>query len=136
MNKTTMLGVGLQFPFTFQPHTGGTAVSMSHAREHAHIRESIVQILGTRLGERLMNPQFGSKLHDLVFEQNDDVLQGLIRHHVIDAIRRWEKRVVITDVSCDVHEADRHQPGIIIAYRVQMTQITDQLVYPFWREPL
>jgi hypothetical protein len=31
-----------------------------------------------------MNPEFGSRLKDLVFEQNDEVLKGLIRHHVID----------------------------------------------------
>ena len=35
-----------------------------------------------------MNPEFGSRLNDLVFEQNDEVLKGLIRHYMIDAIKR------------------------------------------------
>ena len=83
-----------------------------------------------------MNPEFGSKLKDLVFEQNDEVLKGLIRHHVIDAIRRWEKRVVITDVSFDdsSRNKDLNQLPVIISYRVIQTQVEGNLVYPFFRE--
>ena len=92
---------GLRYPFRFQSVSGGTQISASTSREHEHIRESILQILGTRIGERFMNPEFGSRLKDLVFEQNDEVLKGLLRHYVIDAIKRWEKRVIITEVRFD-----------------------------------
>ena len=88
------LGTGLKFPFRFNSRSGGASISTSTSREHEHIRASIIQILGTRPGERFMNPDFGSRLKDLVFEQNDTVLKGLIRHHVKEAIGRWEKRVV------------------------------------------
>ncbi|GAB6095645.1 GPW/gp25 family protein [Desulfatiferula olefinivorans] len=130
------LGTGLKFPLNFQSISGGAEVSTSTSREHEHIRESIIQILGTRPGERFMNPEFGSKLKDLVFEQNDEVLKGLIRHHVIDAIRRWEKRVVITDVSFDdsARNKDLNQLPVIISYRVIQTQVEGNLVYPFFRE--
>lgn len=130
------LGTGLKFPLNFQSISGGAEVSTSTSREYEHIRESIIQILGTRPGERLMNPEFGSKLKDLVFEQNDEVLKGLIRHHVIDAIRRWEKRVVITDVSFDdsARSKDINQLPVIISYRVIQTQVEGNLVYPFFRE--
>ncbi|MCP3870899.1 MAG: GPW/gp25 family protein, partial [Gammaproteobacteria bacterium] len=114
------LGKGLRYPFGFESVSGGTQVSGTTSQDHAHIRESILQILGTSPGERFMNPEFGSKLKDLVFEQNDEVLKGLIRHYVNDAIRRWEKRVVITGISYgdSAQDTDRNILNIIISYRV------------------
>lgn len=130
------LGKGLKFPFRFQSASGGTEVSAATSLEHDHIRESILQILGTRPGERFMNPEFGSRLHDLVFEQNDEVLKGLIRHYVIDAIKRWEKRVIITGVSFDdaPQNIDRNLRLVRISYRVIQSQVEGSLVYPFCRD--
>ena len=110
--------------------------STATSQEHEHIHESIIQILGTRPGERFMNPEFGSRLRDLVFEQNDTVLKGLVRHHVIDAIRRWEKRVRVTDVSFDNSpvNTDGNVLLVRIAYRVIESQVEGNLVYPFFRE--
>lgn len=130
------LGKGLKFPFQFHRRSGGARISTATSLEHAHIHESILQILGTRPGERFMNPEFGSRLKDLVFEQNDTILKGLVRHHVIDAIRRWEKRVTITHVSFDESPvtADQNVLLVHIAYRVIETQVEGNLVYPFFRE--
>ncbi|MEE9367967.1 MAG: GPW/gp25 family protein [Pontiella sp.] len=130
------LGTGLKFPFSFNTRSAAVDISTSTVGEHEHIRESIIQILGTRPGERFMNPEFGSKLKDLVFEQNDSVLKGLIRHHVNDAIRRWKKRIIVTDVSFDdsIQNTDNHLLPVIISYRVIRTQEEGNLVYPFIRE--
>jgi phage baseplate assembly protein W len=132
------LGKGLKFPFRFRQRSGGAQVSSATSLEHEHIHESILQILGTRPGERFMRPEFGSRLKDLIFEPNDEVLKGLIRHYVIDAVKRWEKRVVITDVSFDdsSQNIDRHILPVRISYRVIQSQVEGNLVYPFHREPL
>ncbi len=131
------LGRGLKFPFRFQRRSGGAQVSSATSTEHEHIHESIIQILGTRPGERSMRPEFGSRLKDLVFEPNDEVLKGLIRHYVIDAVKRWEKRIVITGVSFDDSPSnkDRNLLPVRIAYRVIQSQVEGNLVYPFYREP-
>lgn len=131
------LGRGLKFPFRFHRRSGGTEVSVATSQEHAHIQESILQILGTRPGERFMRSDFGSKLKDLVFEPNDTVLRGLVRHYVIDAIKRWEKRVTISNVSFDESGAtkDRNLLLVRISYRVIGSQVEGNLVYPFYREP-
>jgi phage baseplate assembly protein W len=50
-----LLGKGLKYPFQFQSVSGGTEVSAATSLEHKHIKESILQILGTRPGERFMN---------------------------------------------------------------------------------
>ena len=130
------LGKGLRYPFRFQSVSGGTEISTATSREHEHIRESILQILGTRTGERFMNPEFGSRLNDLVFEQNDEVLKGLVRHYVIDAIKRWEKRIIITGVAFEDTEASMNRNFFLvhITYRVIQSQAEGNLIYPFFRE--
>ena len=130
------LGKGLKFSFTFQRRSGGAQISTVTSHEHAHIHESIRQILGTRPGERFMNPEFGSRLKDLVFEQNDQVLKALVRHYVIDAIKRWEKRVIVTSVEFDDTPAnkDRNLLLVRINYRVIQSQVDGNLVYPFHRK--
>lgn len=136
--STDFLGKGLRFPFAFQKRSGGAQVSTITSMDHAHIHESILQILGTRPGERFMNPEFGSHVRDLVFEPNDAVLRGLLRHYLIDAIERWEKRVVVTDVSFDEspEAVDSNTLYIRISYRVIDTQVEGNLVWPFCREEM
>lgn len=136
--STDFLGKGLRFPFAFARRSGGAQISTVTSMDHAHIHESILQILGTRPGERFMNPEFGSRLKDLVFEPNDHVLKGLIRHYVIDAIERWEKRVYVTDVSFDEspEATDSYTLCVHISYRVIDTQVSGNLVFPFCRDEL
>lgn len=136
--NTDFLGKGLKFPFAFQRRSGGAQVSTVTSMDHAHIHESILQILGTRPGERFMNPEFGARLKDLVFEPNDSVLKGLIRHYVIDAIERWEKRIYVTDVSFDEspETVDANTILVRISYRVIETQVEGNLIWPFCRDEL
>jgi phage baseplate assembly protein W len=130
------LGRGLAFPFRFTERSGGARISSTTSAEHAHIHESILQILGTRPGERFMRPEFGTRLKDLVFEPNDEILKGLVRAYVLEAIERWEKRVVLTKVTFDDSPAnlDRNLLLVRIHYRVVASQVEGNLVYPFYRE--
>ncbi len=136
--NTDFLGKGLRFPFGFAKRSGGAQVSTVTSTDHAHIHESILQILGTRPGERFMNPEFGSHVKDLVFEPNDRVLRGLLRHYIVDAIERWEKRIVITDVSFDdsSEAIDSNTLYVHISYQVIDIQVEGNVVWPFCREAL
>ena len=88
---TDFLGKGLGFPFHFERRSGAARVSSATTTEHEHIHESIIQILGTSPGERLMRPECGSRLKSLVFEANDEVLKGLIRHYIVEVRAPVEK---------------------------------------------
>jgi len=129
------LGRGTRYPLRFGA-AGGVAVSEGAGTEHAHIHESIWQILSTRPGERFFLPEFGSRLPELVFQQNDVVFKALARQFIIDAIQRWEKRVVIEGVgfSDDPLVTDRNVAIIRLDYRIIRTQVRGNLVYPFVRE--
>lgn len=132
MQHLDFLGLGLKFPFRFSDRTGAPMESSDLDR----INESVIQILETRPGERLMRPDFGSRVKDLVFERNDAVLKGLLRFHISDAIKRWERRIVVNEISFDdsSETTDRHRLFVRIDYRVVQSNVPGNLVWPFCRE--
>jgi len=125
-----ILGCGLKFPFQFHKQYGGAAISTATSRDQDHIHESIRQILGTRRGERFLLPEFGSRLHELLFEGNDAILHGLVRHEVRDALTRWEPRIVIEEVRVS---SDDHAVLVNVQYRLIGSQVEQNFVYPFYR---
>ena len=122
-----IIGQGVAFPVKYA-QGGGIALSNAGQR----IRDSIHLILSTRIGERPMNPEFGSRLYQLVFEPNDLTLKGVLRFYTAEAISRWEKRVKITDISfIDDYEDDNNTIGIRIEYVIHNTHMRGSYVYPF-----
>jgi len=67
------------------------------------IRDSLIQIILTAKGERVMRPEFGSGAHSYVFEDNDQLLASAVRTSVVNAITQYEPRVIIQKV--DVQKA-------------------------------
>ncbi len=59
------------------------------------IKGNILQIIGTRRGERVMLPLFGSRLLEFVHEPLDHITCALMRFELIQAISMWEPRVVL-----------------------------------------
>jgi phage baseplate assembly protein W len=78
--------------------------------EHDRIRESILQILETRPGERFSGRESGRR-EGSVFVENDAVLKGRCCFRITDAIKRWEKRVVVTNVYFDDYPMWRSPSG-------------------------
>jgi len=131
--NSDFLGKGIKFPFQFNV-IGGTETSVAVSEKYEHINESLQQILATSPGERAMLPEFGSRLRELLFEPNNAVLKALARVYVIDAIKRWERRVIIKEVYIDdsPHNLDQGLLNIHISYIVTKDQIEGNLVYPFY----
>lgn len=94
------------------------------------IGESIKTILSTRVGERAFMPEFGSKLHLCVFEQDGGVFADLVKVYTKEALSSWEKRIIIDDVQVS-NVDDNNYINIIIYYRVRNSNITGSYVYPF-----
>ena len=60
---------------------------------------SICNILLTPFNTRIHLLDFGSRLPELVFEPNDDILRNMALVYVRDALAKWEPRVNVIDVS-------------------------------------
>jgi phage baseplate assembly protein W len=98
------------------------------------IRESIWIILSTSPGERVLNPEFGCGIHDLMFEPNSATLRGEVQEKVRTALQRWEPRIDVLGVRTETPEGTdaRNYLLIRIDYRIRTTNAFYNLVYPFF----
>jgi hypothetical protein len=102
------------------------------SRVEEDIKEAIWIILSTALGERLMHPDFGCAIHDLVFAPNNTSTAALARFYVEEALVRWEPRIDVDEVEVQADPAHPNQLLISITYRVKTTDSRFNLVYPFY----
>jgi hypothetical protein len=123
----SFLGKGWRFPVDVN-RNGSVAMS---AYEEL-VRESIIIILGTAPGERVMRPNFGCEIHDLLFAPNDTNTAGLAAHYCMRALQKWEQR--ITEVEADAAPSIDHPNKLLIniRYKVRATNSLHNLVYPFY----
>lgn len=96
----------------------------------ASIRQSILLLFSTAPGERVMRPEYGCDLEQLVFAGNDETTAGLAIHLVRRVLVRWEPRVEVTALDARWDEARPGHLEILLDYRVRATQRADQLVFP------
>src|SRR5581483_5157012 len=96
------------------------------------IERSMKLILMTVRGARVMRPEFGSDLHQLVFAENNATTAGLADFYVRRALARWEPRVDVEDVGISWANAEQGAMMITIAYRVKATNDRRNLVFPFY----
>lgn len=123
------LGVGWTMPVRLNAEG-----QVDLAQEEAAVRQSIWMILSTSLGERLMRPDFGCGIHELVFAAMSGETIGEVMSAVSTALITWEPRIDLETV--DVFP-DPEQPNrllIQIHYRVRTTNNRFNLVYPFYLE--
>ena len=122
------LGAGLAFPFQFD---GAGAIATAQYEES--VRQAIWIILGTSKGERVMRPDFGCGIYDLVFEVNSASTSGKIAHALREALLVQEPRIDGRNVRVDV-QGNGETLLIQIEYQVRATNNVFNLVYPFYLE--
>jgi phage baseplate assembly protein W len=123
----TFLGRGWPFPLKLTP---GRRLRLLSGDEK--IRQSLWIILSTAPGERLMRPEFGCGVHDLVFEANTAAMRGLVQAKVRDAVVRWEPRIDLLDVRVEAPPEARNYLLIHLDYRIRANNALYNLVYPFF----
>ena len=121
-----VLGVGWRFPVALKDKR------IEIARYEDCVRNSIFLILSTGKGERVMRPDFGCGLHELVFSVNGPATQGMAEFHVREALEKWEPRIDLMRVRATGTGGFGEQLLIEIDYRVRLTDNRFNLVYPFY----
>lgn len=121
------LGQGLAFPVQVNPK--GEISLVSGARD---IEQSIYIILETAPGERVMRPEFGCRIHELLFDPRDATTVGLVVQYVKDALGRWEPRIEVDGVT--VSDSPNLDGAIVvhINYHIKNTHDPRSIVYPFY----
>lgn len=126
----TFVGRGFYWPMQVD-HTG--AIRLTDGADD--LDRSMAVVLATAPGERVMRPQFGCRIWDLLFEPVTANLLGLMSEAVRDALAQWEPRVFVEEVTPTPDEKDNALIVINVRYRVKATNDRRNLVYPFYVIP-
>jgi len=121
------IGQGLAFPLQVNPR--GELALASGERD---IEQAIYIVLSTIPGERVMRPEFGCRVHELVFAPHNAATEGLAALYVKQALDRWEPRIDVMAV--DIETDPLHDGALLInvKYRVRDTHNERSIVYPFY----
>jgi phage baseplate assembly protein W len=128
VDRKAFLGRGWAMPVELDPRTGHVAA----VEYEEDIRQSIRIILETVPGERVMRPNFGCGIHELVFTALDSTAVQLIRSSVEEALRRCEARIDVLGVTVDEAATLDGTLEVEIEYRVRKTNQVGNLVFPYY----
>ena len=126
----SFIGRGIAWPMGVD-HTG--ALRMSDGA--ADIDRSIRVVIATAPGERVMRPEFGCRIWDLLFEPVTANLLGQMAQAVRDALAQWEPRATVEDVQVRQDDNDHALVHIGVQYVIRSTNDKRNLVYPFYVIP-
>ncbi len=121
------LGRGWKYPVGVD--RGGTVSTSAYER---NIEESIEIILGTAPGERVMRPDFGCAIHDLVFSPNNAETASKCAYLVGESLHYWEPRIQGVEVAAEPDIDAENRLNIDIRYKVRATNSVFNMVYPFY----
>ncbi|MEI6634494.1 MAG: GPW/gp25 family protein [Chlamydiota bacterium] len=157
--RRPVLGCGIKFPFEFSPSLGSTLFGTATSEDEDRINQGIWQLLSTGCavgdtpGEDESLPDYGSQLRLLRYRKIGYETRPLITAYVIDPIKKWERRIVLTDISFNSDAIDQLGAGssglsasvlaalerveagieiVNIGYTIIQTQRPGNCVFPFY----
>lgn len=128
-DQKSFLGTGWSFPPTFKKEKGGVLMTS----DVEDINRSLEILFSTALGERLMQPTYGSDLSRFLFEPISTTLKTYMKDLINDAILYHEPRIKLLDLQL-ITENMEGRIDITLEYMVKITNSRYNYVYPFYLE--
>ncbi len=127
--RLSFLGTGWSFPPTFNKEKRGVLMTS----DIEDINKSLEILFSTSLGERLMQPGYGSNLERFLFEPISETLKTYMKDLINDAILYHEARIKLLDLRLEAFENDG-RIDITLEYMVKGTNSRYNYVYPYYLE--
>ena len=128
-NKS-FLGKGWGFPPEF--NRGTQTVKMQE--DEADIKSSLEILLSTRLGERVMVPDYGCNLDELLFKPLNLTLKTFVVDLIKTSILYHEPRIDVNKIDIDPTNELEGVLLINVDYTIRTTNSRKNMVYPFYKE--
>jgi len=127
MDMFSNLGQSMKFPPQVDPATGRFVVSSGRDS----VKESLYLILMTTVGERLMNPTFGTKMMNYTFMDTSLTMLNIFSSELKNTILEQESRISNLDIDVD---ANSKEGALIINinYYLVDSDFMDNFVFPFY----
>lgn len=123
-------GIGITIPIRLG-NTGYFEQSFDTLRQ---IKSNFINLILTRRGERVHQPDFGCRIHEYLFEQlTPENIEGA-RLSVIDAVNKWMPflELVRFQLSATPTDIDQNQIRLYVGYRLRRDpNIQDSIILTF-----
>lgn len=126
----SFLGTGWGFPPEFSKNPSET-IMLSDAED---IQSSLEILLSTRQGERVMRPDYGCNLDELVFEPLTTTFKTYIQDLIMTAILYHEPRIQVNKIDLDDTGDLEGRITITIDYTIRATNSRFNFVFPFYKK--
>ncbi|MDE2427983.1 MAG: GPW/gp25 family protein [Burkholderiales bacterium] len=127
-NRSDFLGRGWSFPPSFIEELGVVEI----VADETDIRQSLWILFSTRQRERVMLPDYGSRLHEYVFGSMDETLYTHIKKSIADAVMYFEPRISLLNIDVFPDPAVDGMIMIALTYLIRQTNTRSNMVYPFY----
>ncbi|WP_439488099.1 GPW/gp25 family protein [Algoriphagus sp.] len=124
--EKSFLGRGWAFPISFSLESQQVRL----AENEEDIQQSLVILLNTTLGERIMRPDYGANMEDLLFEALNVTTANMIANRIKQAILYHEPRVKTEDIDLRPNY-NEGRIEVIVSYLIIATNNRRNLVYPY-----
>lgn len=126
-DEHNFLGIGWKFPPAFNHHSS-TVEMVSGLND---IRESLIILMRTRVGERIMEHKYGCDLTPLAFQQLNLNLETFMVNNIKQTITEHEPRVEILNVKLTTPNDGEGTIDIHISYKAKKLDIEETIRYGY-----
>ena len=100
-------------------------------RTFDQVRSNLKNLLLTKKGERILQPDFGSGLHDLLFNPATEKFEEDLETTINDAVAKWLPYVIVEDINIDISKemTDNNQAKVSLKFRQEGDQTLDTLTF-------
>jgi phage baseplate assembly protein W len=118
--------IGITLPIQI----GNTAFNQSFITAD-QVKSNIKNLLLTKRFERLMQPEFGSGIQELLFDMNDEVFAEKLENNIIDTMAKWLSFVTVENINIQQTNdmKDNNKVEVSISFRISDTQILDTVTF-------
>ena len=100
-------------------------------RTFDQVRSNLKNLLLTKKGERIIHPEFGSGLHDLLFQPATEKFEEDLETTINEAVAKWLPYIIVEDINVDIskEQTDNNQAKVSLKFRQQGDQTLDTLTF-------
>lgn len=110
---------------------GDTGYFRQGFESYEQAKSNLKNLLLTRKGERIMQPEFGSGLHELLFEQATDELEQRLQETIESTVGYWLPYINIEEVDIEMSDTmkDQNRANMTVKFRVGTDINTNEVTF-------